>query len=259
MGKFVDLTGQKFNRLLVLERDFSKNKTRTYWKCRCDCGNYTIVDGVKLKNGSTKSCGCLNIENRENHIKNHTTHHMCHTKLYNIWISMKKRCERENDRAYKWYGERGIKVCLEWLGENGFQNFYDWSMANGYSDGLSIDRIDNNGNYEPSNCRWVTMKMQANNTRRNIIVAYNGETKTLSELCDKYNLKYEIMYHRISDLELPFEVAMKLKGFHKVLYKGKQTDLRYIAKTENLSYKDLLKLVLVEKKDIETAISELGG
>lgn len=259
MSKFIDLTGIKFNRLLVVERDFTKGKNRTYWKCQCDCGNITIVDGVKLKNGSTKSCGCLNAENREKHIQKMTTHHLRNSSLYNIWIAMRRRCEDENGRTYKWYGGRGISVCSEWLGDNGFQNFYDWAMENGYENGLTIDRKDTNGNYEPSNCRWVTMKVQSNNTRRNIVIEYNGETKTLKELCEKYGLEYAIMHHRVSDLELPFEVAMNLKGFQKALYKGKETDLRYIAKTENLEYKDLLRLVLVENKDIEISISELGG
>lgn len=259
MGKFIDLTGKKFNRLFVKERDFSKHGKRTYWKCQCDCGNITVVDGVKLKNETTKSCGCLNEENRKKHIQNLTTHHLRDTRIYNIWISMRKRCENPNDRAYRWYGKRGISVCPEWLGENGFINFYNWAMANGYEENLTIDRKNVNGNYEPSNCRWVTMKEQANNTRRNIIIIYNDKEKTLEELCEQYNLKYGIMYYRITKLEIPFEVAMKMSGFQKVIYKGKETDLRHVSRKENLPYKDLLKLVLVENKDIKTAISELGG
>lgn len=259
MGKFIDLTGKKFNRLLVKERDFSKHGKRTYWKCQCDCGNITIVDGVKLKNGTAKSCGCLNEENRKKHIQKLTTHHLRNTRIYDIWISMRKRCENPNDRSYRWYGGRGISVCPEWLGENGFINFYNWAMANGYKENLTIDRKNVNGNYCPENCRWATMKEQANNTRRNIIIIYDGKEKTLEELCEQYNLKYGIMYYRITKLEIPFEVAMKMSGFQKVMYKGKETDLRHVSKKENLPYKDLLKLVLVENKDIETAISELGG
>lgn len=257
MGKFVDLTGKRFNRLVVIKRDFTKGEKRTYWKCRCDCGNVTTVDGVKLKNGSTKSCGCLNSENRKRHIENLTTHNMRHTRLYEIWCSMRGRCENERNESYKWYGERGISVCSEWLGENGFINFHNWAMGNGYAENLTIDRIDVNGNYEPSNCQWATMKKQANNTRRNIVISYKGEEKTLTELCEKYGLKYNIMYNRITELGLPFEVAMNISGFHKVLYRGKETDLRYIAKVENLKYKDLLKHVLVDEKNIVDAISEL--
>lgn len=257
MGKFMDLTGMRFNRLVVLERDFSKGNRRTYWKCRCDCGNITVVDGVKLKSGGTKSCGCLNSENRKKHIENLTTHNMRHTKLYEIWCSMRARCETKRNKAYKWYGERGISVCKEWLGKDGFINFYNWSMENGYKDGLTIDRIDTNGNYEPSNCQWATMKEQANNTRRNIVISYKGENKTLTELCEEYGLKYNIMYNRITKLELPFEVAMSIKGFHKAMYHGKETDLRHIARVESLEYKDLLRLVLVEQKEITDAIFEL--
>jgi len=257
MGKFVDLTGKRFNRLVVVERDFTKGNKRTYWKCRCDCGNITTVDGVKLKSGSTKSCGCLNSENRKRHIENLTTHNMRHTRLYEIWCSMRGRCENESNKAYKWYGDRGISVCSEWLGEDGFMNFYNWSMKNGYAENLTIDRKYVNGNYEPSNCQWVTMKAQANNTRRNIIIFYKGEKKTLAELCEEHCLKYNIMYNRITKLGLPFDVAMNMNGFHKVMYHGKETDLRHIARVENLEYKDLLRLVLVDKKDIEDAIVEL--
>jgi len=252
-----DLTGKKFGSLLVLEKSFKDQYRNIHWKCLCDCGNMTTVDGTKLKSGSTKSCGCLNSENRKRHIENLTTHNMRHTRLYEIWCAMRSRCENENKESYRWYGERGISVCSEWLGENGFMNFYNWSMENGYSENLTIDRINVDGNYEPSNCQWVTMKEQANNTRRNIVISYKGETKTLAELCEEYDLKYSIMYNRITKLGLPFEIAMNMHGFHKVMYHGKETDLRHIAKVENLKYKDLLKLVLVDKKDIVEAIFEL--
>lgn len=256
---FDDLTGKIFNRLTVVERVYKANSKKTYWKCKCSCGKETIVESSKIKGGYTKSCGCLNEENRKHHVEELTTHKMSGTKLFKIWCSMRKRCENEKETAYMWYGGRGIKVCSEWKGENGFQNFYNWSVKNGYKNGLSIDRIDFNGNYEPSNCRWITQKEQCNNTRRNIYIDYNGERKTLSELCEIHNLKYGIMYHRVCNLEIPFEIAMNLSGFCKTYYNGKEVDLRLISRDKKIDYKILLKEILVNKKDIEQVISEYGG
>lgn len=257
---FDDLTGKTFNRLTVIKRVYRNNSKKVYWKCRCVCGKETTVESSKLKGGYTKSCGCLNNENRNRHINELTTHNMSNSKLFEVWCSMRRRCENRKDKAYKWYGAKGVKVCDEWQGEGGFQNFYNWSIKNGYKENLSIDRIDFNGNYEPSNCRWITQKEQCNNTSRNIYIDYRGERKTLSELCEMYNLKYGIMHHRICDLELPFEIAMNLKGFCRVHYKGKETDLRQISRDEKIEYKTLLKEVLVNKRDaIEQIILDCGG
>ena len=185
---FDDLTGKTFNRLTVIKRVYRNNSKKVYWKCRCVCGKETTVESSKLKGGYTKSCGCLNNENRNRHINELTTHNMSNSKLFEVWCSMRRRCENRKDKAYKWYGAKGVKVCDEWQGEGGFQNFYNWSIKNGYKENLSIDRIDFNGNYEPSNCRWITQKEQCNNTSRNIYIDYRGERKTLSELCEMYNL-----------------------------------------------------------------------
>lgn len=157
-NKLMDLTGQRYGRLTVVERDFSKRTTA--WKCICDCGNTTVVTSKNLrtKGYSTKSCGCLNR-------LGNPTHKLSRTRLYNIYYSMKKRCYKEHDEHYKYWGARGITICDEWLGKNGFVNFYNWAMENGYSSELSIDRINNDGNYEPSNCRWATPYEQVHNRR----------------------------------------------------------------------------------------------
>lgn len=154
----MDLTGQRYGRLVVIERDFTKKTTA--WKCQCDCGNITIVTtkNLRQKGFSTKSCGCLNREGNP-------IHRQSRTRLYNIYQSMKKRCYNSQDEHFKYWGARGIKICDEWLGKTGFQNFYEWSMANGYEEHLTIDRKNNDGNYEPSNCRWATAYEQVHNRR----------------------------------------------------------------------------------------------
>ena len=123
------------------------------------------------------------------------THGMTKTRLFNIWMSMKQRCYNANKQHYDCYGGRGITVCDEW--KHDFQAFHDWAMKNGYSDDLTIDRINHDGNYEPSNCRWSSLKKQANNKRNNCLVEYKGQVYTIAELSDIYGIKYSCLYNRL--------------------------------------------------------------
>lgn len=161
MARYKDLTGMSFGKLTVIEIDHFQDcpkSRRVYWKCKCECGNYKVIRSDSLTSGNTQSCGCYNVtcKLKPQSIKKH--------KLYRIYWRMKSSCYNINNRSYKYYGGRGITVCNEWL--NSYESFYNWSISNGYREGLTIDRIDNNGNYEATNCRWVDMKVQNNNKRQ---------------------------------------------------------------------------------------------
>ena len=187
-----DITGQKFGRLTVIKRVFEEGYKKPRWLCQCDCGNTCVVLGESLKSGNTQSCGCLQKERSIASCKTHGLRRQ--TKLYPIWSQMKQRCQNPNNAAFENYGGRGIVVCDEWLK---FKTFYDWAMNNGYSEGLCLDRIDNDKGYSPDNCRWVSHKMNNDNRRSTIRISFNGETHTLKEWSEILNIERHILYKRI--------------------------------------------------------------
>lgn len=191
MGKFQNISGEKFGRLTVISRAQNTSTGSARWNCACECGNTVTVDAGKLKSGHTKSCGCLRAEqNRTVALK----HGMHNTRIHRIWMQMHARCNARSGNNYKWYAERGVKVCNEW---SDFQNFYQWSANNGYADDLSIDRIDVDGDYSPENCRWVDIITQANNKRNNFKIEYGGRTQTIPQWARETSLPAGVIRYRI--------------------------------------------------------------
>lgn len=194
-----DLIDRRFGSLTVVEQVQSRKSpcgtTRKMWRCLCDCGNEVIASTSNLINGNTKSCGCWKAMRL---VKHNTRHGGANDRLYGIWKNMKRRCNSPNDSHYKDYGGKGIKVCDEW---NDYARFKEWAYANGYDDNAkvgdcTIDRIDNNMGYEPSNCRWVDRTIQANNTSRNRYVEFQGKRLTIAEFSRAMNIgKNHALYY----------------------------------------------------------------
>lgn len=207
---FMDLTGQQFGSLLVISRDEdyispTGNKIAR-WICKCECGNTVSVMGASLKRGRTKSCGCLQ---KKVASEKQTKHGKHNTRIYRIWNGIIVRCTNPNHHSYKHYGARGITVCDEW---RKFEPFFEWSVTNGYNDTLSIDRIDNNQGYCPSNCRWATTTEQANNTSKNHYITFQGETHTLIEWSRITGISYSTLRDRINNQKWDAERALTTKG-----------------------------------------------
>ena len=192
LRKCIDLTGQKFGRLTVIKRVKNDKHGGSMWLCKCDCGTIKTIRGNSLRQGLTVSCGCYQ---KEATVKSQTTHGSSKTRLFHIWQNMKRRCYNPNYKFYNYYGGRGITICDEWL--NNFSAFKQWSLQNGYTNKLTIDRINSNGNYEPSNCRWVSRKTQQNNTRRTRLHTINGVTHSITEWSRIYNMNPETIRHRV--------------------------------------------------------------
>lgn len=187
---FKDITGLEFNGCKVIKY-LKTEKKRAIFLCECFCGEMFEGNGVRIRNGKKKSCGCLRGKvGAERFYK----HGKSNTRLHRIWANMKARCSNPNNTAYDRYGGRGIKVFDDWM--NSFQKFEEWALANGYADDLSIDRIDNNGNYEPNNCQWSDHYEQGRNKRNNALSFYKGEMRTRIEISEMTGLSYSTIRRR---------------------------------------------------------------
>ena len=185
--KLIDIANSRFGRLVVKSRVFREGSKSAYWLCVCDCGNETEVDGCALRDGSTRSCGCLAKDLLITHGKTKSIE-------YRTWANIKARCYNKNNTCFKNYGGRGIAVCNRW--KNSFEKFLS-DMGQRPSPEHSIDRIDNDGNYEPSNCRWATRTEQANNCRSNTFYELDGESLTLAQWGKKLNINDGTLRNRV--------------------------------------------------------------
>lgn len=202
-----NLVGRRFGKLVVIKQveDYitPSGIHVAQWLCQCDCGKTTIVLGGSLKRNHTKSCGCLIAEKAK---ETFATHHGSYDKLYRVRLQIIDRCYNTKNKRYKDYGGRGIKVCEEWL--NNYEAFKEWAINTGYKEGLSIDRKNNDGNYCPENCRWVTSKIQSNNIRSNHYVEYNGKRQTVAEWADELGINYDTLFGRLFTKKWDVEKAL---------------------------------------------------
>lgn len=204
-------SGQKFGRLTIISLhhisskfDGKRKRVRYYYLCKCECGKEKVI--LKDNLGRlTNSCGCISKQLAKKRLLKHG---LGNIRLYDIWKSMKQRCFYENSISYRNYGGRGITVCDEW--KQDFISFYKWATSNGYQDNLTIDRINLDGDYEPSNCRFITMKEQGRNKRNNRVLEYKGESHCISEWAEKMKIKKTTLYKRLKN-GWDVEKALKYK------------------------------------------------
>lgn len=190
MPRFEDLTGKPYGRLRVLSRAENKGK-HVSWRCRCVCGAETVVRAFALKCGGVQSCGCHQLKRA---IEVNTKHGKYRTAEYRVWIGMVQRCTNPKHKMYALYGGRNIVVCEAW--RRSFEAFLS-DMGKRPSPKYSLDRVDTNGHYEPSNCRWATQKEQCRNTRRNKIIEYDGAMMTLVEWSELLDINYGTLQARL--------------------------------------------------------------
>ena len=194
MGKPIDVSGQVFGRLTAVS--VHEKARRVTWSCRCECGNTTLATTAQLRYGHKQSCGCLQKDAAANSCVARSTHGQKGTRLYNIWHGMKQRCEYPKNIGYARYGGRGIRVCQEW--SLAFQPFMDWALSHGYSDELSIDRKDSDGNYEPDNCKWSNSVEQANNRCSSREILIDGERITAADLSKASGINVTTIMYRLN-------------------------------------------------------------
>lgn len=198
-----EFIGKRFGRLTVLEiKHVMQGKYKRWmWKCECDCGNIGEYRGEYVYRGHTSSCGCALFDNKSN-----LQHGECKSRLHTIWCGMRDRCRPGHSIAY-WHGDRGISVCSEW---NDYKTFAKWAKENGYNDTMSIERINNDGNYCPENCKWIPRSLQARNRRTTLYVNYLGCDMSLAEACEIAGMPYKQVFSRIKYMDWPVEKALSI-------------------------------------------------
>lgn len=221
----LDITGNRYGRLTVIREveriRYASGNSHRVWECLCDCGNIIRCTTDRLRRGNTKSCGCLR---KEITSKKNYKHGGTKTKLYRIWDEMNGRCFCKTNKAYKNYGARGIRVCDEW--RKNFSLFRSWALSNGYQEGLTIERIDNNGNYCPDNCKWIPKSEQPKNRRNCHLITFNGKTQTLSEWSRELHVDRECVRNKekiLGDWTLALEAVLNSPK-HKERVKIKNDD-----------------------------------
>lgn len=208
MGKFKDLTGERFGRLIAISAEKDTQGRRYVWNCKCDCGNFVKAKSADLTTGKKKSCGCIQKEILRNR---NLKHGHSGERLYSVWKGMVGRCYNPNHTSYYRYGGRGIGVCADW--KNDYESFRKWAIKNGYDENAkygdcTLDRENVNEDYSPENCRWVDEFAQANNTRYNHVLEYNGESLTVAQWSRKLGISVYVIYARVNYLGWSVEKAL---------------------------------------------------
>ncbi|MCK5600601.1 hypothetical protein KAR91_01960 [Candidatus Pacearchaeota archaeon] len=219
MNKIKDMQGQRFGKLVVLSRAGSNAKQEATWKVRCDCSNERIVRGMTLRSGGLKNCGCARRDPLQVRMSSDKAGKDVRHPLYPVFHAMKRRCYNEASSDYYKYGERGITICEDWRDDP--NSFVKWGISHGWEKGLQVDRVDNNGNYSPENCRFVTAKENCRNTRRNVWVKYKGQDRLLFELGEEFGIDRKILYDRVKrykwDIEKALSTPVKVQHIKKPL------------------------------------------
>lgn len=212
-----EMVGKRFGMITVLERSENEIDGTARWKCVCDCGKIFTTRGTRLRAGKAMSCGCYGASILSRKTKKHG---MSNTRIYHTWNSMLERCYKEDGKSYKFYGAKGVEVCDQW---KDFLSFYDWAVNNGYKEDLTIERIDCTGNYEPDNCKFISKKEQARNTRSNIRITTSDGYMTAAEVSRMLNVcpsTIEKFYHLglIQTIDDAIRVIKERKEKHAKTY-----------------------------------------
>ncbi len=264
--------GDVFGRWTVINNDYIIKNSHRCYLCRCSCDAHTekYVDEFNLKKGKSLSCGCLSKESARTRMKKHGKSHK--SKLYNVWTSMRERCNCKTDTSYQRYGGRGISICKEW---DDFQVFEEWAVKNGYDENApkgtyTLDRINVNGNYEPNNCRWISLSEQSDNKTNTIWLTYNGKTQTLLQWSKELGMPSKLLRNRYYDrwpVDRIFQPIVEKVGKNYIEYKGEIHTLSYWSQKLNLPYTTMWRRyvkgypldIVFSKEPLKKCLEKKGG